>query len=420
LSLLTGCVFLLSACNQDYLDGQENFSRLYKGPEDIEAIDFIRKPDGSGYLILGNSRRIIDGESISNLILFNVDNSGFTKSTNEIETDFIDRGKRIFIHNNQVLLLGVREADEQTNTILLETDLDGNSLLPNDTLRELSYETVGISLIMEDLYIKNDNILLSGFIQNTSGTTKKISRVYTLSSLLNFNVKEIEYVNQIPIVNNETTFDNSKATKILTSADRDGIYIIGQEYLGETNPSLNISIDQINDLTSGKPLISPSFNYNGNQLLTACTFGALPGDIYFGGKLEKIDNSDPDSLFIIRGTYYENSTNDQLDIIAREPRIETEYGNELIDLIQLSSGELLAVTGSAIIDNNQEVGRSSCVLKYTFYADREPNNKLLLAYNGNGFYDIKKIIEEDGNLIMLSQIEFGTGETAIELSKVLF
>jgi hypothetical protein len=273
---------------------------------------------------------------------------------------------------------------------------------------------------MEDLFIANGDVLLSGYIENSAGATKKISRVYPLSTLLNFDIDVVDHVNQFPIINSETAFDNSKATHILTSPNRSGIYIVGQEYLGESNPSLNISIDQINDLRSSKPEISPSINYSGNQILTACTFGILPGDIYFGGKFEKTENNAPDSLFVIRGTYFENSTNDQLDIIAREPRIETDFGNELTDLIQLSNGEILAVTSVSDISNNEEVGRSSYILKYSFSADQSPRDELSLEYLGNGFYDIKKIIEEDGKLIILSQIEFGTGETAIELSKVLF
>ncbi|GAB3338301.1 hypothetical protein GCM10027429_23360 [Marivirga atlantica] len=422
LSLFFGCILILSACNQDYLEEHENFSRLYKGPEAIEAIDFVRKPDGSGYLILGNSRRIIDGTPNSNLIIFDVDKSGFTRNTNEIENDFIDNGKKLFINDNQVVVLGIRETDEQINTIVLATDLDGNSILNNDTasIRELKYESNGISLIMEDLFIANGDVLLSGYIENSAGATKKISRVYPLSTLLNFDIDVVDHVNQFPIINSETAFDNSKATHILTSPNRSGIYIVGQEYLGESNPSLNISIDQINDLRSSKPEISPSINYSGNQILTACTFGILPGDIYFGGKFEKTENNAPDSLFVIRGTYFENSTNDQLDIIAREPRIETDFGNELTDLIQLSNGEILAVTSVSDISNNEEVGRSSYILKYSFSADQSPRDELSLEYLGNGFYDIKKIIEEDGKLIILSQIEFGTGETAIELSKVLF
>jgi len=422
LNLIIACILLLSACNQDYLDDRDNFSKLYKGPEDIEAIDLVSKPDGDGYLILGNSRRIIDGTPNTNLIIFDVDKSGFTRNTNEIETDFIDNGKRLFVYNNQVIVLGIREADEQMNTIILATDLDGNSTLVNDTLaiRELSYETDGISLVMEDLFLENEDVLLSGYIENTNGVTKKISRVYSLPGLLNFNNEVVDHINQFPIINNETTFDNSKATKILTSPNRSGIFIIGQEYLGESNPSLNISIDQINNLRSSKPEISPSLNYRGNQILTACTFGTLPGDIYFGGKFEKSENNAPDSIFIIRGTYLENSTSDQLDIIAREPRIETEFGNELTDLLQLSNGEILAVTSISDINNNEEVGRSSTILKYSFTTDGAPNDRLTLEYAGNGFYDIKKIIEEDGKLIILSQIEFSTGETAIELSKVLF
>ncbi|NMJ87873.1 MAG: hypothetical protein EX285_08580, partial [Thaumarchaeota archaeon] len=374
---------MLFSCQADLLEEKEYFSRLYKAQFDIEAVDFVPKPDGDGYYILGNS---VDNTLTSNLIIFNADASGYTKSTSVIETSADDRGKKLFIHNNSLLVLGERQTEDFSSSILFQTDLSGNPQLLNDStvaIRELFYDEAGItSLIMEDLFVQNDNILLSGYIENSAGRTNKISRVYNLSNLLNLN-EEPEVLNQIPI-DGLINFDGSKSSEILTSENRNSIYIIGQTYRGnETNQKLNISIDQINSLSGKEPAISPALNNNQNQIITAACLGNYEGDLFFGGHLEKTGSQDPDSLFVLKCLYFEQSADDAFDITIQSNKGLINYGNTLTDIIQASNGEVLAVVNEPVFDeNDQEIGRKSSILKFSFFVDKDPKSELIFEYKG--------------------------------------
>lgn len=419
---MLAALFLLAGCKQDLLLEQENFKRLFKAPQDIEAVDFLAKPAGDGYLILGNSIKVEEGTPISNLILFDVDAAGFTISAVEISTSFTDEGRKLYLaENNTVFILGQRVKNGQIISIVASADLQANVRSENDTatVRELIYENEDVSLIFQDLLLEGENMVFSGFLQNSVNRTNKITQVFNRSELFSLNL-DLLPINQLPI-KNEINFDNSKHKSLRINEASGNIFIIGQEeFLGGQNPSINISIDILKNSTSIKPLISPNLNSAGNQFITSTILGNNQGELFFGGNLGSDGATDPDSLFVIKSIFFEGSGNDQSDIRTQSTNYITAYGDKLVDILQLSNGDIVVVTSGTRASANIETNRASYLLKFSFFVDSPPVEQLIISYSGNGSYDIKKIIEEDDKLVILSRIEFGTGETAIELSKINF
>jgi len=418
--LLSVVAAIFYGCEYDLLNQERGFKRLLKGAEEIEAVDFIIKPDNEGYLVLGNSK--VNGNLNSSIILFNLSSDGLVESTTQINTTFNDSGTKLYLtDNNRVLILGQRDKlTDGSYSILLSTDIEANPVLVNDSaaIRELKYQDESLSLHFKDLMLIGNDLVLSGFLTNASNNTNKITQVFDLNNVLNISEVAIPK-NQIP-VESAIEFDNSKSHNLLRQTGNDDIFIIGERFLGNIgNRSLNVSIDLIDNLNSGKPLTSPTLAAPGDQFLKASTLGNNEGEFFFGGISGSAIN-DPDSLFILSATYFKNATNDNADIAIRDLNILTTYGNNLTDIIQLSDGNVLVVTNEAGEIGSEEIMRSSSILKFSFFVAGNPASELELVYNGNGNYDIKKIMEENNQLVVLSTIAFGTGETAIEIAKIDF
>ena len=182
---------LILGCTDNYIeqDDQEYFTKLYRSNDDIEAIDFIIKPDNNGFLVLGNA----ESATNSNLIIFDLNQNGYIKKSVELKTNDLDAGKKIYLtENNDVYLLGNRtKADDQIVSIIIKTDINANFKNYNDStnyeeVRELNFNPndLNTSFIMNDMGILGETLILAGYIQN-NGINNAISRSYELSKLFN-------------------------------------------------------------------------------------------------------------------------------------------------------------------------------------------------------------------------------------------
>jgi hypothetical protein len=117
------------SCNLDPLEADQssNFDKLYAVSENVEAIDFICKPDLSGYIIVGN----IKSPDNSDIILINVGADGMQDTLRRIITPTYDEAVSIKINedDNSVWILAHRKFDpSQPNVdqnILFKSDLNG-------------------------------------------------------------------------------------------------------------------------------------------------------------------------------------------------------------------------------------------------------------------------------------------------------
>ncbi|PTB90578.1 hypothetical protein C9994_17170, partial [Marivirga lumbricoides] len=97
-------IICLSDCSDDNLDPQSSgYYKIFYGEADLEAVDFSSKSDGSGYIILANSKLGTD----SDLYLISTDENGYEENTTLISIpEFYDKGVTLKILDNQIYILG--------------------------------------------------------------------------------------------------------------------------------------------------------------------------------------------------------------------------------------------------------------------------------------------------------------------------
>lgn len=130
-------------CQLDPLTESENssFNKLFAVSENVEAVDFICKPDLSGYIILGN----LKNDENSDIILIDVGPDGMQRNLHRISTQFFDEGVKLKINeiDNSLIILGHRRNESSEvnvfQNILIKADLDGipvkaENALPEDSV----------------------------------------------------------------------------------------------------------------------------------------------------------------------------------------------------------------------------------------------------------------------------------------------
>jgi hypothetical protein len=419
-------LFTIVGCSDIYLDeaNQENFTKLYRANDDVEAVDFIIKPDKSGFLVLGNSKSIIDSESSSNMIVYDINNQGYVRNTVELNTNDFDEGEKIYLNDdNEVYLLGKRTKEEQQITIIIKTDLNANFLNYTDTasyeeVRELSFDENDnlISFVMNDIGILDQTLILAGYIEQ-NGNKNALARTYSLNSLFNDLTIPVNHINQVPL-NSNINYDNSVFKNIgLLEYDNYPLCIYGQK----------LNIDGKIDIThylfqsiSDFRYISPNLNRAKNQNLTAYQINEVDGSIIFVGNNQNTELGD--SIFIMRAVYSPTLSSDSVNYNILSIDYLGGYGNEVIDIAQTTRGDILIASVSDDVTNAEILSRTGDILKFSFLANAIPSSRLTLSIAGNGFQNIKKIrYDGDSNITyILSGVTLGTEETAIELSKVMF
>lgn len=424
--LLLLTLFTIVGCSDIYLDeaNQENFTKLYRANDDVEAVDFIIKPDKSGFLVLGNSKSIIDSESSSNMIVYDINNQGYVRNTVELNTNDFDEGEKIYLNDdNEVYLLGKRTKEEQQITIIIKTDLNANFLNYTDTasyeeVRELSFDENDnlISFVMNDIGILDQTLILAGYIEQ-NGNKNALARTYSLNSLFNDLTIPVNHINQVPL-NSNINYDNSVFKNIgLLEYDNYPLCIYGQK----------LNIDGKIDIThylfqsiSDFRYISPNLNRAKNQNLTAYQINEVDGSIIFVGNNQNTELGD--SIFIMRAVYSPTLSSDSVNYNILSIDYLGGYGNEVIDIAQTTRGDILIASVSDDVTNAEILSRTGDILKFSFLANAIPSSRLTLSIAGNGFQNIKKIrYDGDSNITyILSGVTLGTEETAIELSKVMF
>jgi hypothetical protein len=424
--LLLLTLFTIVGCSDIYLDdaNQDNFTKLYRANDDVEAVDFIIKPDKSGFLVLGNSKSIVLTEFSSNMIIYDINNQGYVKNTVELKTNDFDEGEKIYLNdNNEVYLLGRRTKEKQQITIIVKTDLNANFLNYTDTanyeeVRELSFDENDnlISFVMNDIGILDQTLILAGYIEQ-NGNKNALARTYSLNSLFDSLTIPVNHINQVPL-NSNINYDNSVFKNIgLSEYDNYPLCIYGQKI--NNDGEIDITHYLFNSISDFR-YISPNIYTPKNQNLNAYYINEVDGSIIFVGNNQNTELGD--SIFIMRAAYSPTLSSDSINYNILSIDYLGGYGNEVIDIAQTTRGDILIASVSDDVPNVEILSRTGDILKFSFLANAIPSSRLTLSIAGNGFQNIKKIrYDGDSNITyILSGVTLGTEETAIELSKVMF
>lgn len=423
LSLLI--LLLTFSCSEKYLEdaNQEYFTRLYRGPADIEAIDFIIKPNNEGFLVVGNSKS--NDNTNSNIILFDLNSEGYIIKSIELNTSEKDEAQNIYLSsNNEVFLLGKRVKEDQIVTILAKTDLSANfnnyvDSLEYTEIRELKYKSDDdlTSYIINDFGIEGEKIILVGYLER-NGRTNAIARSYDVNSLFLDFSNPIIHENQIPVASN-LNFDNSSFKSIgLNEYTNYPISIYGQKI--NSKEEIDITTYLIDDINEFR-FISPRISDKKNQSLKTYFLNSIDNSIIFVGNNASLSSAG-DSIFVMRALYNPSLSSDSVGYNILSTQYWTDYGSEIVDITQKLNGDFLIATVSDSIINNDIISRTGYILKFSFLANSAPQTELTLTIAGNGFQNIKKLkYDKNTNITyILSGVTLGTEETAIELTKVMF
>ncbi|MGM0582226.1 MAG: hypothetical protein ACQETL_16220 [Bacteroidota bacterium] len=425
---------LTISCQLDPFPQDEisSFDKLYAVSENVEAIDFICKPDQSGYIILGN----IKTNENSDIIIINVAPDGIQRNFNRINTPFFDEGVKLKINenDNSLVILGHRrteasQANVQQN-ILIKTNMEGVPVRAENALAEDSI-SAEIKVITDDQNTPvqlNDMILLPPHLitvgqirESPTGRFNKITRIYDWNSV-NFSDTsdiDIQMIRQKPDVLNYN--NDSKSIKVLEGNSDNAIYVVygqinrqNQNGTPDAVDSENISWNIYTDIESST---SEPINDIGSDMDEK--FGNVlhhsNGKTYIAGNYI---SEAQDSLFLITKEYTnENNFTDQKIFTFNG------YGTIVSSLAEDEDENIIMATVEEGTLNN-----FSHLLKFSPSGDPievPDENKELeiqnIQFPSTGFYDIEKIKCEPNNVVViLSQKEFENNSTAIGLMKIKF
>lgn len=416
-------ISILSSCQVDPLteDASPSFDKIYALSENVEAIDFIAKPDNSGYIILGNFKNTEN----SDIFLIDVRPDGMQESLQRINTSFFDEGKSITIHPDQksLLILGQRRGNGAqtpvTDNFLIKTDLKGVPVIADNSLKEdsvtaelkfLPKNSTYTTISFNDITTINSNLILVGHVTKENSTvTNKITQIYNLAD---FNFADTSDV-QIKLKYQKPTilnFDNSKSMKIMPdNKNGHGYSVIGQSYnenpLGEiAGSSFNISWGFFTDAESS----ASALLYLGSDKneVFGDALAHTNGKTYFGGHYTEDNN---DSIFIITKEFNGVNTNSEQTIVSI-----AGFGSIINSMAEDSNGNIIIATR-----DKQDIIDISYLLKFSQSGQLIDNEDF--KFLSTGLYNIKKIESEPNNvLVILSQKTFENNSTAIGLMKIKF
>jgi hypothetical protein len=408
------------ACNLDPLLERRasSFDKLYALSENVEAVNFICKPDASGYIIVGNSKSAEN----SDIIIINVDSDGMQQNLHRINTPFYDEAVSIKLiqEDNSIIILAHRRTDpsEQAvnQNVLIKSNLEGipvkaESNNPDDSISaDFKILTINESPAIEltDFLIENQNLIAIGNIrQSGTNNRKKITQIYDFNSV-NFNNKNDSIFEKVREKTGSTFNSNNLNIKILVGNAPSSVYeIIGHNSSENPNSetdqkSLNISWEIFTDLESN----ASERVYIGNDK------NEVFGDIlYHSNRKNYIAGNylETDTIFLITKEYDGSNNNSGQEIFTI-----VDYGNKVTSLTEDNNGNIIMST----IEENA-ITSSSHILKFSQAGI--PIDDQDFEFLSTGFYDIVKIESEPGNiLVILSQKTFENNSTAIGLMKIKF
>jgi hypothetical protein len=413
-------------CQLDPLTESENssFNKLFAVSENVEAVDFICKPDLSGYIILGN----LKNDENSDIILIDVGPDGMQRNLHRISTQFFDEGVKLKINeiDNSLIILGHRRNESSEvnvfQNILIKADLDGIPVKAENALPEDSV-SAEIKIITDNQntpYQLNDFLLIPPHLitvgnirQSSTGNFNRITRIYDWNTI-NFSDTsdaDILMTRQKPSENNnQIPYNGSRNLKILKGTSPNSIYAVyGHSFKENPNgavsgPSNNISWDIYSSIESNAS--EPIFIGTDNNEAFGNVVHHSNGKTYIGGYY-----SDPeqDSLFLITKEYRGKDNNTD-----QKPYTFNGYGTKISSLAEDDDRNVVMATIEEGSLNN-----ISYLLKFS------PAGVLIedenFVFSSTGFNNIKKIECEPNNIVVvLSQKIFENNSTAIGLMKIKF
>jgi hypothetical protein len=408
------------SCNLDPLEADQssNFDKLYAVSENVEAIDFICKPDLSGYIIVGN----IKSPDNSDIILINVGADGMQDTLRRIITPTYDEAVSIKINedDNSVWILAHRKFDpSQPNVdqnILFKSDLNGIPIQATNRDAEDSlsaeFKILNISdnfpVQLNDFLIIPPNLITVGQIrESASGNYNRLTQIFDINSI-NFNDKNDSIVTLLSEKPTQKNYNNSRYLKIMRGHESTAVYeVLGQNFSENPNneingPSENINWDiftEVESDASERIFIGSDRNEGFGDILYHSN-----GKIYIGGNY-----LDTDMLFLIAKDYTGTNNNTDQEIIEIDG-----YGNRIASLSEDDIGNIIMAT----VDEG-EINNISNILKFSQAGDTIDNQSI--KFRSTGLNEIIKIENEPGNvLVILSQKTFENNSTAIGLMKIKF
>ncbi|WP_296622677.1 hypothetical protein [Marivirga sp.] len=413
-------MFTITSCNLDPLpeDQLPSFDKLYAVSLNVEAVDFICKPNASGYIIVGN----LKSTENSDIIIIDVGTDGMQRNLHRINTPTFDEAvsAKLYEDDNSVLILGHRKSDpSQANigqNILIKSNLDGipiraDNVNSEDTISaEFKILTINENnpVQLNDFLIIPPNLIAVGRIRESpTGASNRITQIFDITSA-SFNNKNDSLFDKIREKPDAIVYDNSRSLKIRKGNTPSVVYeVMGQNISenpnGEVNGvSLNISWDIYTNLESGAS----------ERIYIGTDTDEAFGDILFhsNGKNYIAGNYvNTDTVFLISKEYTGVNNN-----VGQKIYTTTEYGNKVSSLTEDDDGNIIM----ALIDET-DINNNSLLLKFSQAG--EPIEDQNLKFISTGLYNIKKIENEAGNiLVILSQKTFENNSTAIGLMKIKF
>ncbi|MBK6266234.1 hypothetical protein JKA74_14405 [Marivirga sp. S37H4] len=429
---------LLLSCKDDLLQEEAvpKFSKIYSSLEDIEAVDFIAKPDGSGYLILANNKNSTNTNS--DIYLINTDNEGFQLSSFHIKTNTYDQGVTLkFGNENDLYILGIRKETANnafSKSILLKANLEGEPVkAANDTtssiaeIKTLAAES-NQSITMNDFMIDAVGyIYFAGTIRRPqrNDKTNEIVQIYNLN---NFNFEDtttrVMQFEEIPRNLNSIVYNNTTANKIIQEQFTSYNYLyttIGHEYTSSNQdsvapPSYNIVRKIYKEMQSAVAEPTTIGNENDEQLGAILQDG-YEGNLYLAGSYR---NSNNDSLFLIRSTFNPIQPDQENPYFSTNWFIFSGYGNNVVSMTRTNSGKIIMATTEYIPENELEAATTNSYLLKFSEAGILIENEAFKLQNSK-FYNIKKILSlNDNSVIILSSLEFENTSKSVGLVKIFF
>jgi hypothetical protein len=414
----------LVSCNLESLPSDElpSFDKLYAVSENVEAVDFISKPDGSGYLIIGN----VKSNENSDIVVIDVGQDGLQRNLNRIRTSEFDEAvaMELFETDNSIMILGHRSADRAQESIdeniILKCNLDGvpiraNNAETRDTvaaeIKFLKAQDGNPLITLNDFLISPPNLIGIGSMrQAPNGNTSKITQIFNLNSI-DFNDHNDSTILEFRQKPDQKNFNDSQNLKIIKGNNPSAVYeVVGQSFNenpdgNENGPSLNIMWEIYTSLESG----------TGEPIFIGTDRNETFGDILFhsNGKNYIAGNyDDSDSVFLISKDYTGFNNNRGQSIY-----VFTGLGNRATSLTEDTEGNIIMAT---IEENDLNSNTSSYLLKFSQAG--LPINGSELEFRSTGPNNsIVKMESEDGNtLVILSQKTFDNNSTAIGLMKIKF
>ncbi|GAA5028187.1 hypothetical protein GCM10011506_15170 [Marivirga lumbricoides] len=413
-------IICLSDCSDDNLDPQSSeYYKIFYGEADLEAVDFSSKSEGSGYIILANSKLGTD----SDLYLISTDENGYEENTTLISIpEFYDKGVTLKILDNQIYILGTRRLSAESNNYESFLFKISNQLLSENDI--ISAENISTLLLtnassyamkMNDfIFLENDSQIIFGGIVEQDGRINEIVQIYTESQLStsNENTNKINPIKQFP---NNFTFDTTSILKVFTEEEGGIFSTVGQNFAANDSSS---SIPHTMNIRRKvfKNTVSPSGNpikiYAARDVNLGAALKEKGTSTYFyaGNYLSN------DSLFIIRDILNSSDNPGSIKNSQSIHQFFIDEGHKVVSMAQKSNKDIVIATTNS---NSTTINGLSSLLKFSA-AGVEIDNEYI-EFQSSNLYNVKKImVDNEDKIVILSSLLFENDAKAIGLTKIEF